>query len=124
MHELKTSFLKRSLWMGRYLYSGEAVLKTMTVLPLLLLADKYEVSCLRRSCLQFMMDHVVQSPDTNRALTWYQYAQVGCEEKKRVEVMSFKVMVKLVILMVTMMILIMNLLMIMADQYVGDNLLL
>ena len=99
--------------MGRYLYSGEAVLKTMTVLPLLLLADKYEVSCLRRSCLQFMMDHVVQSPDTNRALTWYQYAQVGCEEETRVEVMSFKVMVKLVILMVTTMMM-MNVLMIMA----------
>ena len=71
-------------------------------LPLLLLADKYEVSCLRQSCLQFMMDHVVQSPDTNRALTWYQYAQVSYEEKRRIVMISFMMMVKLVILMMMM----------------------
>ena len=65
------------VFVNSYLYSGEVVLSTTSVLPLLLLADKYEVSCLRQSCLRFMMDHVVQSPDTNRALTWYQYAQVG-----------------------------------------------
>ena len=86
------------MWAGRYLYCGEAVLKTTSVLPLLLLADKYEVSCLRQSCLQFMMDHVVQSPDTNRALTWYQYAQVSYEEKRRIVMISFMMMVKLVYL--------------------------
>ncbi|KAK7108010.1 BTB/POZ domain-containing protein 17-like isoform X2 [Littorina saxatilis] len=72
-----------------YLYSGEAVLKTMTVLPLLLLADKYEVACLRRSCLQFMMEHIVQSPDTNRALTWYQYAQMTGQSELRDKCLSF-----------------------------------
>ncbi|XP_076445744.1 BTB/POZ domain-containing protein 17-like [Babylonia areolata] len=72
-----------------YLYSGEVVLKTTTVLPLLLLADKYEVDCLRRSCLTFMMDHIVQSPDTNRALTWYQYAQMTCQHELRERCLGF-----------------------------------
>lgn len=72
-----------------YLYSGEVELKTMTVLPLLLLADKYEVDSLRSSCLKFMMEHIVQAPNTNRALTWYQYAQVTGQEELRDKCLSF-----------------------------------
>ncbi|KAL8593749.1 hypothetical protein ACOMHN_032355 [Nucella lapillus] len=72
-----------------YLYCGEVVITTCTVLPLLLLADKYQVDCLRRSCLTFMGDHIVQSPDTNRALTWGQYAQMTGQSELRDHCLGF-----------------------------------
>ncbi|XP_067676062.1 BTB/POZ domain-containing protein 17-like isoform X1 [Haliotis asinina] len=65
----------------RYLYSGSVQVSTDTVLPILLLADKYSITTLRESCIEYMMRHIVESPDTNRTLTWYQYAKMTGQEK-------------------------------------------
>lgn len=51
-------------------------LTTDSVLPILLLADKYSIRILRESCVAYMSRHIVESPDTNRTLSWYQYAKM------------------------------------------------
>ncbi|KAK6187647.1 hypothetical protein SNE40_005626 [Patella caerulea] len=60
----------------KYLYCGSVELNTDTTLPVLLLADKYSVKTLQKSCVNYMLTHIVASPDTNRTLTWYQYAKM------------------------------------------------
>lgn len=60
----------------RYMYAGSIGLTTNNVLPILLLADKYSVSTLEQVCVTYMMHHIVESPDTNRTLSWYQYAKM------------------------------------------------
>lgn len=61
------------------MYCGYVSLDTDNVLPMLLLADKYEIPALRESCIAYMLRHVVESPDSNRTLTWYQYAKMTGE---------------------------------------------
>ena len=51
-------------------------LTTDTVLPVLLLADKYGLPALGQTCVDYMLHHVVENPDTNRTLSWYQYAKM------------------------------------------------
>lgn len=65
----------------RYIYCGKVELTTDTTLPILLLADKYSLVSLRKSCVDYMMRHIVESPDTNRTLTWYQYAKMTSQEE-------------------------------------------
>ena len=66
---------------NRYIYSGSVTLTTDSVLPILLLADKYCIRKLCQSCVHYMLRHIVESPDTNRTLSWYQYAKMtGCTE--------------------------------------------
>lgn len=60
----------------RYMYTGSVGLTTNNVLPILLLADKYSVPTLGQVCVDYMMHHIVESPDTNRTLSWYQYAKI------------------------------------------------
>jgi hypothetical protein len=60
----------------RYLYGGTVEVNTETVLPVLLLADKYGIKQLCESCVSYMMQHIVESPDSNRTLSWYQYAKM------------------------------------------------
>ena len=48
--------------------------------PLLLLADKYSIKVLRKTCIDYMSNHIVQYPDTNRTLTWYTYAKITNSE--------------------------------------------
>lgn len=73
----------------RYLYCGEVALTTSCVLPLLLLADKYEVSKLRETCLSYMGRHIVETADANRAVTWYLYAQATGQVDFRDKCLSF-----------------------------------
>lgn len=73
----------------RYLYCGSVTLTTSTVLPVLILADKYCIPSLCESCVQYMLQHVVESPDTNRALSWYQYAKIRGYEKLQEETFRF-----------------------------------
>lgn len=57
----------------KYLYNGKVQLDGVSVLPLLVLADKYNVSDLSRSCLEYMSDHC--SPVTEKyIMSWLQYA--------------------------------------------------
>ena len=51
-------------------------LTTDNVLSILLLADKYNIAVLRETCVEYMLHHIVESPDTNRTLSWYQYAKM------------------------------------------------
>lgn len=51
-------------------------LTTNNVLPVLLLADKYCIPALGSACVEYMTCHIVESPDTNRTLSWYQYAKM------------------------------------------------
>ncbi|XP_076077777.1 BTB/POZ domain-containing protein 17-like isoform X1 [Mytilus galloprovincialis] len=60
----------------KYLYCGSVEVNTETVLPVLLLADKYGIKRLCDSCVDYMMQHIVESPDSNRTLSWYQYAKM------------------------------------------------
>lgn len=73
----------------RYLYCGSVTLTTSTVLPVLILADKYCIPSLCESCVQYMLQHVVESPDTNRALSWYQYAKITGYKKLQEETFRF-----------------------------------
>ncbi|KAH3725252.1 BTB/POZ domain-containing protein 17-like [Dreissena polymorpha] len=60
----------------RYIYTGGVSLTTDNVLPILLLADKYNIPALGQTCVEYMLHHVVENPDTNRTLSWYQYAKI------------------------------------------------
>lgn len=67
----KTNFLY-----FRYIYTGIVDLTTDNVLPILLLADKYSIPVLQEACVEYMMRHIVESPDTNRTLSWCQYSRM------------------------------------------------
>ncbi|XP_070577322.1 BTB/POZ domain-containing protein 17-like [Ptychodera flava] len=58
-----------------YLYTGKVHITTDKAVPLLILADKYNVPELKESCGAFMMRHLVTSPGNNHVLSWYQYAK-------------------------------------------------
>ena len=60
----------------RYIYTGIVDLTTDNVLPILLLADKYSIPLLQLACVEYMMRHIVESPDTNRTLSWCQYSKM------------------------------------------------
>ncbi|XP_045197983.2 BTB/POZ domain-containing protein 17-like isoform X2 [Mercenaria mercenaria] len=60
----------------RYIYTGSVGLTTDNVLPILLLADKYCIPALSVACVEYMTRHIVESPDTNRTLSWYQYSKM------------------------------------------------
>lgn len=47
------------------------------MLGLLVLADKYNIPDLKDCCSTYMSCHLVSTPDTNKSITWYQYA-VAC----------------------------------------------
>ena len=43
---------------------------TDKALPLMFLADKYNVQSLRNACVDYMMKHIEELPDKNKTLTW------------------------------------------------------
>ncbi|KAA0203282.1 hypothetical protein HAZT_HAZT008290 [Hyalella azteca] len=57
----------------QYLYTGRVVLTDATVLPILALADKYNVQDLRVVCGSYMKQHVVSAAEHNFLLSWLQY---------------------------------------------------
>ena len=60
----------------QYFYSGCIHLDHCNVLPVLMLADKYNVTDLREICLTYMENHLVSVVKYNRAVSWYQYAKL------------------------------------------------
>ena len=58
----------------RYLYSGFVHLTHYNVLPILMLADKYNVVHLRSVCMEYMSNHIVSTTSHNHAVSWLQYA--------------------------------------------------
>ncbi|KAK6987308.1 BTB/POZ domain-containing protein 17 [Biomphalaria glabrata] len=67
----------------RYFYSASINMTTDKALPLLLLADKYNVQSLRNACVEYMMKHIEELPDKNKTLTWYHYSKLTGPEKLR-----------------------------------------
>ncbi|CAG5118362.1 unnamed protein product [Candidula unifasciata] len=65
----------------RYFYSASIDMSTDKALPLLLLADKYNVQPLRNVCVDYMMKHIEESPDKNKTLTWYHYSKLTGPER-------------------------------------------
>ena len=57
----------------RYLYTGMIHLSHFNVLPILMLADKYNVCDLRELAIEYMCSHVVSMIPYNHAVSWYQY---------------------------------------------------
>lgn len=60
----------------QYLYTGIIHLNHDTVMPLLMLADKYNVKDLREVCSNYMSSHLVSVVHRSRAVSWLQYAQL------------------------------------------------
>ena len=65
----------------KYMYTGSTLLTHLNVLPLLMLADKYNVFDLASLCIDFMCGHVVALVQMNKSVSWYQYAKV-CGHKR------------------------------------------
>ncbi|KAK2153064.1 hypothetical protein LSH36_309g02020 [Paralvinella palmiformis] len=65
----------------KYMYTGGIHLTHYTVLPILMLADKYNVCDLRAVCIQYMCEHLVSTTEHNHAISWLQYAQTGGHER-------------------------------------------
>ena len=61
----------------RYFYTATIHLTHDTVLPLLMLADKYNVSDLQVLCIEYMTSHLVTSVSRNQVVPWLQYAQLA-----------------------------------------------
>lgn len=59
----------------KYFYTGTITMTTDKAIPILVLADKYAVEDLRDSVIKFMIANIAQQSDTNRTISWYQYAK-------------------------------------------------
>lgn len=57
----------------KYLYTGKIHINHFAVLPLLALADKYNVRDLMHLCLEYMCKHVVSAASCNQLVSWLQY---------------------------------------------------
>lgn len=57
----------------KYLYTGKIQLEYATVIPLVALADKYNVKDLLRLGLDFMTRNVAHACKRNQAVAWYQF---------------------------------------------------
>ncbi|XP_069131201.1 BTB/POZ domain-containing protein 17-like [Argopecten irradians] len=73
----------------KYIYSGSVELTTSMVHKLLILADKYGIHVLHKTCIDYMSRHIVTSPDTNRTLTWYHYAKVTNGQRLQEKCLAF-----------------------------------
>uniref|UniRef100_A0A1B6GFX9 BTB domain-containing protein n=1 Tax=Cuerna arida TaxID=1464854 RepID=A0A1B6GFX9_9HEMI len=58
----------------RYFYTGQIRINQHTIMPVLLLADKYNVKDLTVLCGQYMCDHIANAATSNQLITWFQYA--------------------------------------------------
>ena len=62
----------------RFLYTCHIVLNAENVLPVLVLADKYNVVSLRQVCVHFACSHVIPRVQLKEVFhVWFQYATRG-----------------------------------------------
>lgn len=64
-----------------YLYTGRIHMSHLTVLPILSLADKYNIGDLSSLCIEYMCSHCVATKQNSRVLSWYTYATM-CGHKQ------------------------------------------
>ncbi|XP_068622759.1 BTB/POZ domain-containing protein 17 [Battus philenor] len=65
----------------KYFYTGQIRISHQTVLPVLSLADKYNVKDLVALCLEYMTQHLAQAAQRGQLIAWMQYTTAcGHEE--------------------------------------------
>nr|XP_032515909.1 BTB/POZ domain-containing protein 17 [Danaus plexippus plexippus] len=57
----------------KYFYTGQIKISYTSVLPVLSLADKYNVKDLVNLCLEYMSQHIAQAARRGRLISWMQY---------------------------------------------------
>ncbi|XP_072929410.1 BTB/POZ domain-containing protein 17 [Epargyreus clarus] len=57
----------------KYFYTGQIKISHQTVLPVLSLADKYNVKDLVTLCLEYMSEHIAQAAKRGYLISWMQY---------------------------------------------------
>ena len=57
-----------------YFYNGAVSVNNRTVIPVVILADKYDVVGLKEACASFMVDGLTKKPDLNRVFEWMSFA--------------------------------------------------
>jgi len=65
----------------KYLYTGEILINHYSVLPLLMLGDKYNVKDLIKLCLDYMQCHLVSASAHGQLVSWLQYTLYCGHEK-------------------------------------------
>lgn len=58
----------------KYLYTGQVTLNHERVLPVMTLADKYNVRDLVNLCLDYMMGHIISASSSNVLISWLHYS--------------------------------------------------
>nr|XP_015196194.1 PREDICTED: BTB/POZ domain-containing protein 17-like [Lepisosteus oculatus] len=61
----------------RYFYTGTINITTASALPVCMLADKYHVTSLKKSCEGFMSENVGTPRMYNRAISWRKYGRLA-----------------------------------------------
>ncbi|XP_061163352.1 BTB/POZ domain-containing protein 17-like [Saccostrea echinata] len=69
----------------QYLYTGRIHLSQTSVLPILILADKYNINDLSDVCINYMSSHCVAPPSQSRVISWLKYA-IMCDHKQLQEI--------------------------------------
>ncbi|KAI1287838.1 BTB/POZ domain-containing protein 17 [Halotydeus destructor] len=59
----------------KYMYTGRIEINHFQVLPLLMLADKYNIKDLVSLCLEYQVDHAVNAAQDHQIVSWLQYAR-------------------------------------------------
>ncbi|XP_070546799.1 BTB/POZ domain-containing protein 17-like [Ptychodera flava] len=59
----------------KFMYNGQIELKISRALPVLVLADKYNVTLLKSVCEDYMARQVIQSRNVQGALQWWEHAK-------------------------------------------------
>ncbi|XP_055608513.1 BTB/POZ domain-containing protein 17 [Uranotaenia lowii] len=63
----------------KYLYVGQIKVSIQTVMPMLELADKYNIKDLVELCVDYMLKHVAKAATQGYLVSWYQYTiSLGC----------------------------------------------
>ena len=57
-----------------YLYTGRIEIHHSTVMPIMALADKYNVHDLMSLCKNFMIEHIPTASQCNQLMNWLQYS--------------------------------------------------
>mgnify|MGYP002715726666 CR=1 FL=1 len=57
----------------KYFYTGQIRINLQSVMPILTLADKYNVKDLVKLCIDYMYCHIAQAAMNNCLISWLQY---------------------------------------------------
>lgn len=57
----------------RYFYTGQIRISHLTIMPILALADKYNVKDLITLCIDYMCNHIAHAATHSQLVSWFQY---------------------------------------------------